>query len=182
MNGVRRDPAVLDRDLEDPADLREHGPHGVRAHAPIEQVALMGGEGRNVERDERLIAESAEVVAQHPRVLLPGLRRECAGVRAPRSADELVERLLLACEFGGEHGAELPAASDVSVERGRVALAVERARALLPAGAATITIKLTPVGKRLLTHARQLMLTAKGTFTPTGKHAIMATKTLTLKR
>ena len=50
------------------------------------------------------------------------------------------------------------------------------------AGTATITIKLTPTGKRLLKHAKQLKLTAKGTFTPTGKKPIIKTKTFVLKR
>ena len=50
------------------------------------------------------------------------------------------------------------------------------------AGTATIKIKLTPAGKRLLKHAKQLKLTAKGTFTPTGKKPISKTKTFVLKR
>ncbi len=45
-----------------------------------------------------------------------------------------------------------------------------------------ISIRLTTTGKQLLKHARQLKLTAKATFTPTGKPASTATKTFTLKR
>jgi hypothetical protein len=50
------------------------------------------------------------------------------------------------------------------------------------AGTAKIKIKLTAAGKRLLKHAKKLKLTAKGTFTPTGKTPITATKVFVLKR
>jgi len=50
------------------------------------------------------------------------------------------------------------------------------------AGTATMQIKLTATGKRLLKHAKKLKLTAKGTFTPTGTAAIAATRTFVLKR
>jgi Phosphoesterase family len=50
------------------------------------------------------------------------------------------------------------------------------------AGTATIKIKLTAAGKRLLKHAKQLKLTAKSTFTPVGGAAITATRTFVLKR
>jgi virginiamycin B lyase len=49
------------------------------------------------------------------------------------------------------------------------------------AGTATIKIKLTVVGKNLLRHAKQLRLTAKGTFTPAGEAKISTTKTFVLK-
>jgi hypothetical protein len=45
-----------------------------------------------------------------------------------------------------------------------------------------IKIQLTANGKRLLKHAHRLKLTAQGTFTPTGRHAIVASKTFTLTR
>jgi DNA-binding beta-propeller fold protein YncE len=45
-----------------------------------------------------------------------------------------------------------------------------------------LTIKLTASGKRLLKHSRRLKLTAKGTFTPTGKQAVVATKKFMLTR
>lgn len=45
-----------------------------------------------------------------------------------------------------------------------------------------LKIKLTPKGKRLLKHAKRLTLTVRGTYTPTGSPAIIATKTFTLKR
>jgi hypothetical protein len=50
------------------------------------------------------------------------------------------------------------------------------------AGSFKLTIKLTTPGKRLLQHAKRLALTAKGTFTPTGKQPITATKRFTLTR
>jgi hypothetical protein len=50
------------------------------------------------------------------------------------------------------------------------------------AGTATIKVKLTVAGKALLKHAKQLKLTALGTFTPTGKSPSSATRTFVLKR
>lgn len=50
------------------------------------------------------------------------------------------------------------------------------------AGTKTITVRLTSAGKRLLKRAKKLKLTARGTFTPTGKSTVSATKTFTLKR
>jgi hypothetical protein len=49
------------------------------------------------------------------------------------------------------------------------------------AGKGTIKIQLTSAGKKLLKHAKILKLTAKGTFTPTGKAATVTTKTFSLK-
>jgi hypothetical protein len=50
------------------------------------------------------------------------------------------------------------------------------------AGAAKIKIILTRNGRRLLAHAKQLTVTAQGTFTPNGKPATKATKRFRLKR
>jgi hypothetical protein len=50
------------------------------------------------------------------------------------------------------------------------------------AGTATIKIRLTAVGKSLLKHAKQLRLTALGTFTPIGEPPSSATKTFVVKR
>jgi hypothetical protein len=55
-------------------------------------------------------------------------------------------------------------------------------RSFSAAGTTKIKIKLTAAGKRLLKHAKQLKLTAKGTFTPTGKTPITTTKVFVLKR
>jgi YVTN family beta-propeller protein len=50
------------------------------------------------------------------------------------------------------------------------------------AGTAKVKIKLTAAGKSLLRHAKQIKLTAKGTFTPTGKAPVSALRAFTLKR
>jgi hypothetical protein len=50
------------------------------------------------------------------------------------------------------------------------------------AGAATIKIKLTAAGRRLLEHAGRVKLTAKGAFTPPGMAPITALRTFVLKR
>jgi hypothetical protein len=50
------------------------------------------------------------------------------------------------------------------------------------AGTIKLTIELTRQGRRPLKHARRLELTAKGSFTPTGRRAIDARRTFTLKR
>jgi subtilase family serine protease len=50
------------------------------------------------------------------------------------------------------------------------------------AGTATLKLKLTAAGKAMLKRARQLKLTAKGTFTPNGKPPIVATRAFLLKR
>jgi lysophospholipase L1-like esterase len=52
----------------------------------------------------------------------------------------------------------------------------------LNAGTRNLKLKLTPAGKRLLRHSQSIRLTATGTFTPTGKHPIVATRTFTLTR
>ena len=49
-------------------------------------------------------------------------------------------------------------------------------------GTKKITIKLTGKGQKLLKHRKSIKLTAKGSFTPTGKAAVTARKSLTLKR
>jgi hypothetical protein len=49
-------------------------------------------------------------------------------------------------------------------------------------GTGTIEIKLTAAGRRLLKHAKKLKLTARGTFTPTGKTPVRAMKTFVLER
>jgi hypothetical protein len=43
-------------------------------------------------------------------------------------------------------------------------------------------LKLTRAGRRLLHASKKLTITGQGSFTPTGKKAIPATRTLTLKR
>jgi hypothetical protein len=43
-------------------------------------------------------------------------------------------------------------------------------------------LRLTRAGKRLLHASKKLTIIGKGSFTPTGKKAVVATRTLTLKR
>jgi hypothetical protein len=50
------------------------------------------------------------------------------------------------------------------------------------AGTETLKVKLTSAGRRLLKHAKQLKLTAKGTFTPTGNTPVTTTRIFILKR
>ena len=45
-----------------------------------------------------------------------------------------------------------------------------------------IKIKLTKKGKSLLKHHKKLKVTSKATFTMTGRRAVTATRTFTLKR
>jgi DNA-binding MarR family transcriptional regulator len=47
-------------------------------------------------------------------------------------------------------------------------------------GTGKLKLRLTAAGKRLLKKAKQLKLTAKGTFTPTGKTATVTTRTFSL--
>jgi hypothetical protein len=54
--------------------------------------------------------------------------------------------------------------------------------AFLGAGTATVRIRLTSAGRRLLKRSKRLKIAARGTFTPTGGAAVGATKTFTLKR
>jgi hypothetical protein len=50
------------------------------------------------------------------------------------------------------------------------------------AGTGKLTVKLTAAGKRLLKHAKRLKLTAKGTFTPSGKAPLSVTKGFVLRQ
>ena len=50
------------------------------------------------------------------------------------------------------------------------------------AGAATVKIKLTSAGRKLLKNAKRIKLTAKCTFTQTGKRPVVTMKTFVLKR
>jgi hypothetical protein len=64
----------------------------------------------------------------------------------------------------------------------RAILVARGARGFAGARAATITVRLTPAGRRALTGARQVRLTARGTFTPTGRAVLRATRTFVLTR
>ena len=54
-------------------------------------------------------------------------------------------------------------------------------RTFAAAATAKIKVKLTAPGKGLLKNTKSLKLTAKGTFTPTGKTSVVATKVFVLK-
>jgi hypothetical protein len=49
------------------------------------------------------------------------------------------------------------------------------------AGKLSLKIKLTAGGRKLLAHAKRIKLTAVGTFTPSGQHAVTVQKSFTLK-
>jgi subtilase family serine protease len=62
----------------------------------------------------------------------------------------------------------------VLIARGRMSFSA--------AGSATIKLELSSAGKAMLKRAKQLKLTAKGTFTPSGEAPIVATRVFLLKR
>lgn len=64
----------------------------------------------------------------------------------------------------------------------RVVLVASGRQTFAAAGTATIQIRLTSAGKRLLRHAKKIKLIAKGSFTPTHDQPVNATRTLLLKR
>jgi hypothetical protein len=76
----------------------------------------------------------------------------------------------------------LPKAGRPRKGRRKPVLVATAHRFFAAAATAKITIKLTTSGEQLLRQVRRLRLTAKGTFTPTGKHAVLATKTFALTR
>jgi hypothetical protein len=76
---------------------------------------------------------------------------------------------------------EVPLGAKLAKAKAKSVLVAAGQRTFSAAGTAKITIKLTAAGKRLLKHAKQLKLTGKGTFTPTGKPHITTTKVFVLK-
>ena len=72
-------------------------------------------------------------------------------------------------------GAHLTGAkpTPVLIARGRMSFTA--------AGTATLKVKLTAAGRKLLKHAHHAQLSAKATFTPTGKEAVEAIKRFTLR-
>jgi hypothetical protein len=70
-------------------------------------------------------------------------------------------------------GAHLSSAQPILVATGTASAA--------RAGTVKVKIKLTTKGKQLLRHARSMKLTAKGSFTPTGRAAVVVLKTFTVK-
>lgn len=55
-------------------------------------------------------------------------------------------------------------------------------RTFVAAGAHSITVKLTAKGMLLVKHATRIRLTARGTFTPPGGRAVIASKSFSLTR
>jgi len=76
---------------------------------------------------------------------------------------------------------ELPPGAKLARAKPRPVLVASGKLIFSGPGTATIKIKLTAAGRRLLKHAKRIKLTAKGTFTPTGKAPITATRTFLLK-
>ncbi len=70
-------------------------------------------------------------------------------------------------------GAHLAAAKPTLVASGSVVTG--------PSGTTKLTLKLTASGKKLIAHGGRLTLTAKGTLTPSGRSALRATHSFTLK-
>ena len=63
------------------------------------------------------------------------------------------------------------------------AVLMARGRAMFDsATGATIRLKLTAAGRRLLKHSKRITVTAKATFTPAGAAAVTATRTFKLRR
>jgi hypothetical protein len=77
---------------------------------------------------------------------------------------------------------EVPAGAKLAKSKAKPVLVASGQMTFATPGSAKVKVKLTAAGKLLLKHAKQLKLTAKGVFTPTGKGAITASRTFTIKR
>jgi hypothetical protein len=81
---------------------------------------------------------------------------------------------------------QVPPGAHVANRKPKPVLVASGRLSFASAGTQTLKVKLTAAGKNLLkhakrTHAKALHLTSKATFTPTGKPAVTATKTFTVK-
>jgi uncharacterized repeat protein (TIGR01451 family) len=76
---------------------------------------------------------------------------------------------------------QVPAGAKLASKAKPVLVAAGK-RSFSAAGTAQITIKLTGAGRRLLSHARKVTLTAKGTLTPSSKVPITARRSFVLAR
>jgi hypothetical protein len=65
---------------------------------------------------------------------------------------------------------------------GKAVLIASGRRSFTAAGTATIAVELTAAGRQELLHAKHLVLTAKGTFTPAAGSPVTATRPFTLRR
>ncbi len=76
----------------------------------------------------------------------------------------------------------LPSGATLSRATLRPVLVATGKATFLKAGPAKLTIKLTPAGRRMLTAAKRLKLTARGTYTHVGHPSVTARKRFTLSR
>jgi hypothetical protein len=76
----------------------------------------------------------------------------------------------------------VPKGAKVSTLKPKPVLVATGKASFSKASLVKLTIKLTQSGKQMLKRAKSLKLTSKGTYTPAGKAAVVATKTITLKR
>jgi hypothetical protein len=74
----------------------------------------------------------------------------------------------------------LPKGAKISKAKPKPVLVAAGRGSSSKAGRVKLTIKLTGSGRQMLKHTNRLKLTSEGTFTPTGKTAIIASKTITL--
>jgi hypothetical protein len=76
---------------------------------------------------------------------------------------------------------QLPPGAKLAKAKAKPVLVASGRLGFAAAGTATMKIKLTAAGKRLLKHARSIKLTSRGTFTPVGKAPVVATRAFVLK-
>ena len=76
----------------------------------------------------------------------------------------------------------VPKGAKISKAKPKPVLVATGKASLSRVGRVKLTIKLTRSGKQMLERARSVKLTSKGTFTPAGKKAVAASKTITLRR
>jgi hypothetical protein len=77
---------------------------------------------------------------------------------------------------------ELPHGAKLATAKAKAILVAAGTLSFGAAGTASLRLKVTAAGKKLLRHASHIKLTGRVTFTPTGKTQISTTQTFTLKR
>jgi hypothetical protein len=105
------------------------------------------------------------------------LRREIVPVGRAARIDPLLARAAIVLPFRALRSGR----ATVSWYRGKT-LVARGSRAFPGARATTLTIRLTPAGRRALGAAKSLRLSASGTFKPPGGAALRATRAFTVKR
>ena len=121
----------------------------------------------------------AQLKALLAHLLAPAGRGARIGVLLKRGSYSASFRALTAGRltiswFVVPRGAHLAAAKPILVAAGRVSPAA--------AGPASIKVRLTSKGRRLLAHAHRLKITVKGTLAASGQSTISAKRAVTLKR